>query len=322
MIFSDENIPLLVAALAFVIICLLTLGLIIHFRAAGHRRRLIEKMRPEDTEGEIIEKDAQSLDITGKQGGPFARFLSSIGMKTSPGMTADDAEIKLKFLKAGLRRRNVPTIFWGTKFLLAVGLPTLFATTSFLFFKVIASSHILPGTMFFAALGLILPDMWLRVRTSKRKERLAKGLPDALDLMVVCVEAGMGLDAAISRVGEELSLSHPELSRELNILNLEMRAGKSRDVALKNLADRMDNDDVHSLVTLLIQTDRFGTSVAQALRVFSESFRTARYQRAEEIAAKIGTKLIFPLVLFIFPSLFVVTLGPALITAYRWVVKG
>ena len=322
MIFSDENIPLLVAALAFVIICLLTLGLIIHFRAAGHRRRLIEKMRPEDTEGEIIEKDAQSLDITGKQGGPFARFLSSIGMKTSPGMTADDAEIKLKFLKAGLRRRNVPTIFWGTKFLLAVGLPTLFATASLLSFKVIASSHILPGTMFFAALGLILPDMWLRVRTSKRKERLAKGLPDALDLMVVCVEAGMGLDAAISRVGEELSLSHPELSRELNILNLEMRAGKSREVALKNLADRMDNDDVHSLVTLLIQTDRFGTSVAQALRVFSESFRTARYQRAEEIAAKIGTKLIFPLVLFIFPSLFVVTLGPALITAYRWVVKG
>ena len=149
------------------------------------------------------------------------------------------------------------------------------------------------------------------------KKRLAKGFPDALDLMVVCVEAGMGLDAAINRVGEELGLSHPELSRELNHLNLELRAGKSRQTALRNLANRVDMEDVNSLVTLLIQTDRFGTSVAQALRVFSDSFRTARYQRAEEIAAKIGTKLIFPLVLFIFPSLFVVTLGPALIMAYR-----
>jgi len=173
------------------------------------------------------------------------------------------------------------------------------------------------GVSFLAILGLFLPDIWLSVRTSGRKERLFKGFPDALDLLVVCVEAGMGLDAAFNRVGEELGLSHPELSQELNLLNLELRAGKPRLAALRNLAQRTNIDDVNSLVTLLIQTDRFGTSAAQALRVFSDTFRTTRYQRAEEVAAKIATKLIFPLVLCIFPSMFVVVLAPAVIRIYR-----
>lgn len=127
----------------------------------------------------------------------------------------------------------------------------------------------------------------------------------------------MGLDAAIQRVGEEVALPHPDLGDELKVLNLELRAGKSRQQALRSLADRTGIEDVRSLVTLLIQTDRFGTSVAQALRIFSDSFRTARYQRAEEIAAKIATKLLFPLVLCIFPCLFVVLLGPVAIQLYR-----
>ena len=166
-------------------------------------------------------------------------------------------------------------------------------------------------------LGLVLPDIWLKLKTSTRKEKIVKGFPDALDLLVVCVEAGMGLDASIHRVGEELVLTHPELSDEFKILNLELRAGKARSEALRNLAERTNIEDVKSLVTLLIQTDRFGTSIAQALRVFSDSFRTARYQKAEEIAAKIGTKLIFPLVLFIFPCMFVVLVGPVAIQVYR-----
>jgi tight adherence protein C len=143
------------------------------------------------------------------------------------------------------------------------------------------------------------------------------GLPDGLDMLVVCVEAGMGLDAAINRVGEEMKASNKVLSDELKLVTLELRAGKHRQEALRNLAQRTDLEDLSSLVSLLVQTDKFGTSIAQALRVYSDSMRTKRYQRAEEIAAKIAVKLTFPLILFIFPSLFVVILGPAMIRIYR-----
>ena len=323
MILSDQNIPLLISALAFVVICLLSMGIIIHVRGARYRRGMIDKIRPEESdEWSSVQKDVPLLDLSGGSSNGFVKFLSAVGVKANPGRSIDNADIKLKFLRAGLRGRNVPTIFWGTKVFLAVALTMTFLVATLLFFKTMPFNHILFGVILFTTFGLFIPDVWLHFRTSGRKKRLAKGFPDALDLMVVCVEAGMGLDAAINRVGEELGLSHPELSRELNHLNLELRAGKSRQTALRNLANRVDMEDVNSLVTLLIQTDRFGTSVAQALRVFSDSFRTARYQRAEEIAAKMGTKLIFPLVLFIFPSLFVVTLGPALVTVYRMVLKG
>ena len=146
---------------------------------------------------------------------------------------------------------------------------------------------------------------------------MLEGIPDALDLLVVCVEAGMGLDAAINRVAEEIKLTNRILSDELKFLNLELRAGKSRQAALRNLAMRTDLEDVNSLVTLLIQTDKFGTSVAKALRVYSDTFRTKRYQKAEELAAKLPVKLVVPLIVFIFPSLFVTILGPAAIRIYE-----
>jgi tight adherence protein C len=138
-------------------------------------------------------------------------------------------------------------------------------------------------------------------------------LPDALDLLVVSVEAGLGLDQALQRVADELNVAHPELSDELRLINLELRAGKARAEALHNLASRTGIDDISSLVTMLVQTDKFGTSVAQALRVHSESMRTKRRQRAEEAAAKTGAKMVFPLVLCIFPAIWVVTLGSVVI---------
>jgi len=319
MLFADENIPLIFASMAFLVICLLSLGIIMHLTRARYRHEMIEKTRSIDSEWTGIEKDATSLDLSAGSSNAFVRFLSAIGFKTNPGRSMDNADVKLKFLRAGLRGRNVPTVFWGTKFLLAVLLPMGFLIVMVIFFRgaAMTSLQMLTAVSFLALLGLFLPDMWLSVRISGRKERLFKGFPDALDLLVVCVEAGMGLDAAFNRVGEELVLSHPELSHELSLLNLELRAGKPRQAALKNLAERTNIDDVYSLVTLLIQTDRFGTSAAQALRVFSDTFRTLRYQRAEEIAAKIATKLIFPLVLCIFPSMFVVVLAPAAIRIYR-----
>ena len=321
MIFSDETIPLFVAALAFVVICLLSMGIIIHFRGVRYRREMIEKIGSADSDWSFIEKDAPSLELPDGASNAFVRFLSAVGVKTNPGR-ADDADVKLKFMRAGLRGRHVPTVFWGTKLLLAIVLPVSFVVVAIVFIKSMLFNHMLLGVMFLAFVGLFLPDIWLRRKTSARKERLARGFPDALDMMVVCVEAGMGLDAAINRVGEEVGLSHPELSRELNLLNLELRAGKSRQTALRNLGKRTDIDDVNSLVTLLIQTDRFGTSVAQSLRVFSDSFRTVRYQKAEEMAGKLATKLIFPLALCIFPSFFVVVLGPAAIAVYRMLFKG
>ena len=138
-----------------------------------------------------------------------------------------------------------------------------------------------------------------------------------MDLLVICVEAGMGLDSAINRVAQETKFSSPALSDELHFMNLELRAGKSRQDALRNLSLRTNLEEITSLTTLLVQTDRFGTSMADALRVYSESFRTQRYQKAEEAAAKLPVKLVFPLVLFIFPALMVVILGPAAITIYK-----
>jgi len=171
--------------------------------------------------------------------------------------------------------------------------------------------------VFVALLGYYLPDIWLRQKTDKRKEKILNALPDALDLLVVCVEAGMGLDSAIGRVAKDSQDGSPELSDELHFMTLELRAGKSRRDALKNLSLRTNLDEVKSLVTLLIETEKFGTSMAEALRVYSDSYRIQRQQRAEEVAAKLPVKLLIPLGLCIFPALFVVILGPAFISIYR-----
>jgi tight adherence protein C len=322
MFVSEENMPLLIASLAFVAICLFSLGIIIYFRGARHRRELLDKIRAEEDGWAPVDPEAGSLELSGGSTGALAGFLGAIGARARPAKPADAAALKLKFLRAGLRGANVPTVFWGTKCLLAVALPMTFLVIATLLVKGLQTNHMLLAAAFLALAGLLLPDLWLRSRTAKRKEKLTRAFPDALDLLVVCVEAGMGLDAAINRVGEELGLGHPELSQEFHLLNLELRAGKSRQTALRNLGRRTDIDDVNSLVTLLIQTDRFGTSVAQALKVFADSFRTARFQRAEEFAAKLATKLIFPLALCIFPAFFVVAVGPAAVQVYRMLFQG
>jgi tight adherence protein C len=167
--------------------------------------------------------------------------------------------------------------------------------------------------LLFGFLGVRLPDTVLGHLRERRIKRLRNGLPDALDLLVVCVESGLGLAPAIERVARELEFSHPELAQELALVNAEMRAGVERAVALRNLASRSGVDDINGLVGLLVQTIRFGTSVAEALRVYSEEFRDKRMQKAEEQAAKIGTKMIFPLVLCLFPSFFIVAIGPAVL---------
>jgi tight adherence protein C len=214
--------------------------------------------------------------------------------------------LRLRLVQAGFRRDEALAIFFGIRVMCALGL--------FIFF----SSSILARpnmTMALAGLGVgyVLPGMLLARMAKRRAHKIRLALADALDLLVVSVEAGLGLDQALSRVGSELAFAYPQLSDELRLINLELRAGKPRAEALRNLADRTGVDDLSSLVTMLIQTDKFGTSVAQSLRVYSETLRTKRRQRAEEAAAKTGVKMVFPLVFCIFPAIWVVTIGPAAI---------
>jgi tight adherence protein C len=232
-------------------------------------------------------------------------FLKRVGEK-APRRANELGSLRTRLVQAGYRRPEALTIFFGMRIVFALALFSLFAS----------SVLIRPNlTVALGALGFgyVLPGMVLARVAKRRAHRIRLSLADALDLMVVSVEAGLGLDQALSRVGAELEFAYPELSDELRLINLELRAGKPRAEALRNLADRTGVDDLSALVTMLIQTDKFGTSVAQSLRVYSETLRTKRRQRAEEAAAKTGVKMVFPLVFCIFPAIWVVTIGPAVI---------
>jgi tight adherence protein C len=215
------------------------------------------------------------------------------------------SQTRALLIQAGYRGPQHVTIYRGLRVLFAaIGFLTVFLASGF------DSPLLLAGL---PAFGFFIPRFLLKRKVKDRQRNLRIGLPDGLDLTVICVEAGLSLDQAMMRVGQDLSHAHPELSSEFHLFDLETRAGKPRVEALRNLADRTGVDDIRALVATLIQTDRFGTSVAQALRVHSDSLRTERRQRAEEQAAKTTVKMIIPLVLFVMPSLIFVTVGPAVI---------
>jgi tight adherence protein C len=236
---------------------------------------------------------------------PLAKYL--VPTKSNE---RDSAQTRL--IQAGFRSPEALRNFYGIKGVLAVTLPLLFLLGS-RWAPQLSTNAIFFFAVLFAFVGVRLPDRILGHLRERRIKRLRNGLPDALDLLVVCVESGLGLAPAIERVARELEFSHTDLGMELSLVNAEMRAGVERAVALRNLATRTGVDDINGLVGLLVQTIRFGTSVAEALRVYSEEFRDKRMQKAEEQAAKIGTKMIFPLVLCLFPSFFIVAVGPAIL---------
>jgi tight adherence protein C len=238
------------------------------------------------------------------------QVLTDVG-KLIPASTKGLSRTRRLMVRAGYRRSESTLVFQSVKVLLPVALLSLVYFTGFYAQNPIAILAVA------GLAGYALPEVWLTWRVQRRQHRLRLSLPDALDLLVVCVEAGLGLDQAIMRVADELKLAHPQLCDEFQLLNLEMRVGKKRIEALRELAARTGVDDIKALVAMLIQTDRFGTSLAQSLRVHSDSLRTKRRQRAEEMAAKTTVKMVPPLVFFIFPALFVVILGPAVITLAR-----
>jgi tight adherence protein C len=318
MTLSPYQLSIIICTATFLVLFLMSVGIIQYVRQASRRREIVEKIKSGgESSGVLYGPGASKIDDKRGTGRSFANMLRAIGSRIAPSKSADYSKTRVKFLKAGIRRENVTALFWGAKLLLAVCLPLVFLMMRLTLFKLADMPLTLALAVAAGLAGYYLPDFLLQVRIARRRERIQKALPDALDLMVVCVEAGMGMDAAINRVAKEIRLTSPDLGEEFALLNLELRAGKARQDALRNLAVRTDIGAINSLVTLLIQTDKFGTSVASALRVFSDSFRTQRFQKAEEMAAKLPVKLIIPLIFFIFPSLFVVVVGPAAIKIYQ-----
>jgi tight adherence protein C len=252
----------------------------------------------------------------------FIKFFIKWGNRFKFKNSQDSSIKQIRFLRAGMRNPKAGLILWGAKCFIAILFFGIFLGLRAFVFTVMNSQLTIVLCAFIPCLGFYLPEIWVRQKTDKRKEKLLNSLPDALDLLVVCVEAGMGLDEAINRVAKESNLQNPELSQELNLVGLELRAGKKRQDALKNLAERTNLDEVKNLVTLLVQADNFGTSIAHTLRVYSDSFRTERFQRAEEMAGKLPVKLMFPLIMFIFPALFIVVIGPGAISIYRNLILG
>jgi tight adherence protein C len=253
----------------------------------------------------------EELNFANRQKERVRDTLANVG-KMLPAPSTDKAtRTQLMMIRAGYRSSEAMLAIRGVKLLFPIGalagvyLTGLYRVNVF-FIPVVA-----------LGLGYLLPDMWLSWRVGSRQRRLRKGLPDALDLLVICVEAGLGLDQALMKVSQDMKISHAELSEELQFVNLEMRVGKTRIEALRELGRRTGLDDIKALVAMLIQTERFGTSIAQSLRVYSDDMRIKRRQRAEEMSAKTSVKMVPPLVFFIFPALMVVILGPAVITLIR-----
>jgi tight adherence protein C len=236
-----------------------------------------------------------------------ASFLTPLRRMVGLGSDGDTAR---RLATAGYREPLVVDLYFTVKLLLPI---LLGLAATFVFY----GPNVILGFMILAAIGFLAPDFWLTNAIARRREKIRLGMPDALDLLVICMEAGLGMDQALIRIGEELRLSHPELSDEFLLIRLEQRAGKPRIDAWKNMADRTGLEVVRSFVSMLMQTERFGTPLSRSLGYFADSLRVRRRQQAEEMAAKTTVKLVFPLVLFIFPSMFIVLLVPALISISR-----
>ncbi len=282
---------------AFMFGTLLVVG--VGMRLAGGRTSVVDR-RLREVVGDgvpVVEVQPRFDTVVGA--------LKRLGNKV-PRSPAEMGKLRLRLVQAGFRSDEALPLFFGIRLAVALGAFALIAL------PIVIRPNI-PLALGACGLGWVLPGIVLARLAKRRQHRIRLALPDALDLMVVSVEAGLGLDQAMQRVSDEIEFAHPELSQDLRLVNLELRAGKARVDALRNLAERSGVDDVQSLVSMLIQTDRFGTSIAKSLRVHSETLRTKRRQRAEEAAAKTGVKMVFPLVFCIFPAIFVVTIGPAAI---------
>ncbi|HEV2462638.1 MAG TPA: type II secretion system F family protein [Acidobacteriaceae bacterium] len=291
---------MVIAITTFIAIFLLigSAGLILFYREAMLQRIAAvtsQRRKPKGFAG-AIQQTGLSLTTMVEQ---FERVM--------PKSKEEASVVQQRLIRAGYRNESAIKVFYGAKIL----------TPLFLVLVLLISGlgHYNPFFMYACALGLgyLGPDFWLGRRIAERQRRIRRGLPDVLDLLVICIEAGLSLDQGVSRTAQELRAAQPEISDELGVVVLEQAAGRPRADAWKNLADRTDVDSIRNLVSVLVQAEKFGTSIARTLRVHSDTLRIQRRQKVEEQAAKTTVKLVFPLVFFIFPSIFLVTLGPAAI---------
>ena len=316
---SIEKIAIIISAAIASVVLFLYTGISLYIRDKNKKKVLIEKIQNSGYQIELQDNIAESLPAGARAS--TLNFFEALGGYFLKGNTAIHSQTKINLLRAGLHRDESIAIFWGVKCALGIVLPVTFFLLRVIVFKLIDPTITAGVCIGLAITGFYLPNVFLKIKTSARQEKIFQGLPDALDILVVCVEAGMGLDAAINRVAEEIQMTNGPLSEELKTYTLELRAGKTRQESLKSLAMRVDIEEIKNFTTLLIQTDKFGTSIAQALRVYSDSFRTKRFMMAEERAAKLPVKLVVPLVLCIFPALFVVIAAPAVIKIFHALIK-
>ena len=304
------DVPLLVALLTFLAVLLASSAAFLYMNS---REALQTWRRRADGTPSVNEATGTGEQMMAQ----FRALLEWFARMNQPSNVEEARATRRQLITAGYRSGKAPVFFAGAKLFLAVLMTALIAlvpvkTLGFPTFSNLVFYYVLAATC-----GYYAPVVWLRKAIANRKDALQRAIPDALDLMVVCVEAGLGLDQAITRVGEEVKRTHPALSDELNLLAMELRTGVSRQEALRNFAHRTDLEEARNLVALLVQTDRFGTSIGQALRVHADAMRTTRRLKAEELAAKLPVKLLFPLIFFIFPSMFIVLLGSAVIQMVR-----
>jgi tight adherence protein C len=299
---------LLIAISTFVCISLGLLGVYwLVYRpqsAATERLRRLGVKDGGSTQGApslVVPEDRPATELAQRLASPLNKLL--------PPSATEAKKLQKQLMHAGFRSADAPIIYRGLQLVSMAGFPLMVAGVCAVLARPLGSALIFIILAF--VIGFILPRYFLKRVTKNRQRNLRWGLADALDLMVVSVEAGLGLNAAMLKVATEMKDVHPAISIEFELANLEIRVGRDRDEALRNLAERTGVDDLRSLVAMLIQTDKFGTSIAKGLRVFSDSLRTKRRQRAEQEAQKAAVKLLFPLACFLFPTLFIAILGPA-----------
>ncbi len=288
------------AILAFVAVFVLigSIGVLMFYREAA-LDRISQVISPRRKQKTLVE----TFQNTGSSIGNVVKKFENLMPKSEKEVSV----IKIRMQRAGFRGENAIKVFYGSKVLLPLTLAGIAAVSGL--------ASLGPFFVYLLALGggFLAPDFWLGKRIEKRQKKLTRGLPDVLDLLVICMEAGLSLDQATARSAEELRSSQPEICEELGVVVLEQRAGRPRSEAWKNMSERTGVECLRNLVSMLVQTEQFGTSIAKMLRVHSDTLRVQRVQLVEEMAGKTSVKLVFPLVLFIFPALFLVTLGPAAI---------
>lgn len=270
--------------------------------------------RPKAAIERVTEATLQATPMTSHPSLAWHELVKKLGTLI-PASPKDTTVIQRRLVRAGFRSPGAVKMFYGAKVALGLLLPLL--TLGLVLGPVTDSNQRFMAIAVALAVGFLGPNQYLRMKVKRRQKEIRRGLPNALDLMVVCVESGLGLDQAVLQVAKELQYAHPEISEEFSLMNLELKAGKLRAEALRNLAARTGVDELKKLVGVLIQADRFGTSIAQSLRGHSEYMRVQTRQQAEEKAAKLGVKLVFPIFFCILPSLFVVTVGPVLVRITR-----